>query len=147
MSFTFDYISHALTSVVWTHKVKKALNSGNTIAAIFKSILPPPAYLQIQGNGLSLTVMTKRYYSDTRPLKAFFDTLFTFLVSSGQEEPWNCHKSWKVLSQNFLFLELKSPGKFCLAEKIVLEFSQNNFNKNGHSGIFSPGIFRSWNLF
>ena len=85
MSFTFDYISHALTSVVWTHKVKKALNSGNTIAAIFKSILPPPAYLQIQGNGLSLTVMTKRYYSDTRSLKALFDTLFTFLVSSGQE--------------------------------------------------------------
>merc|ERR1712115_468926 len=53
----------------------------------------------------------------------------------------HCHKSWKVLSQNFLFLELKSPGKFCLAEKIVLEFSRNIFTKNGHSR-----NLQSWNF-
>ena len=67
--------------------------------------------------------------------------LIEILKKSLNFRSWNCHKSWKVLSQNFLFLELKSPGKFCLAEKIVLEFSRNNFTKNGHSR-----NLQSWNF-
>ena len=66
---------------------------------------------------------------------------------------WNCHESWKVLSENFLVLELRSPGKFCPDEKIVLEFSQNDFTQKWTYPEFtvlefsSPGTFCSWNFF
>ena len=53
----------------------------------------------------------------------------------------NCCDSRKILSQNFLFLELRSPGKFCPGKKIVLEFSKNNSTKNGHSR-----NLQSWNF-
>ena len=51
--------------------------------------------------------------------------------------PLNCYESWKVLSQNFRFLEIKSPGNSVQLRK----FSQNNFTKNGHSG-----NVQSWNF-
>ena len=54
---------------------------------------------------------------------------------------WHCHESWKILSQNFLFLELKSPEKSCPGEKIVLELFQDDFTKNGHSR-----YLQSWNV-
>ena len=53
----------------------------------------------------------------------------------------NCRDSRKILSQNFLFLELRSPGKFCPGKKIVLEFSEKNSTKNGHSR-----NLQSWNF-
>ena len=45
-------------------------------------------------------------------------------------------ESWKILSGNFLLLELKNPGKFCPGRKLSWNFLKNNFTKK----------YFSWNL-
>ena len=45
-------------------------------------------------------------------------------------------ESWKILSGNFLFLELKNPGKFFSGRKLSWNFLKNNFAKK----------YFSWNL-
>ena len=45
-------------------------------------------------------------------------------------------ESWKILSGNFLFLELKNPGKFCHGRKLSWNFLK----------IISPKKYFSWNL-
>ena len=60
-------------------------------------------------------------------------------------------ESWKILSGNFLFLELKNPGKFCPGRKLSWNFLKNNFAKKIFFLEFTvlefsiPGIFHSWN--
>ena len=45
-------------------------------------------------------------------------------------------ESWKILSGNFLFLELKNPGKFCPGRKLSWNFLK----------IISQEKYFSWNL-
>ena len=52
-------------------------------------------------------------------------------------------ESWKILSGNFLFLELKNPGKFCPGRKLSWNFLKIIYI---FPGIYSSGIFHSWNF-
>ena len=52
-------------------------------------------------------------------------------------------ESWKILSGNFLFLELKNPGKFCPGRKLSWNFLKIIYI---FPGIYSYVIFHSWNF-
>ena len=60
-------------------------------------------------------------------------------------------ESWKILSGNFLFLELKNPGKFCPGRKLSWNFLKIISQKEIFFLEFTvlefsiPGIFHSWN--
>ena len=79
--------------------------------------------------------------SSYHPKSSKIDIISLTLKKSLNFPSRNCCDSRKILSQNFLFLELRSPGKFCPGKKIVLEFSKNNSTKNGHSR-----NLQSWNF-
>ena len=70
--------------------------------------------------------------SSYHPKSSKIDIISLTLKKSLNFPSRNCCDSRKILSQNFLFLELRSPGKFCPGKKIVLEFSEKNSTKNGH---------------
>ena len=79
--------------------------------------------------------------SSYHPKSSKIDIISLTLKKSLNFPSRNCCDSRKILSQNFLFLELRSPGKFCPGKKIVLEFSEKNSTKNGHSR-----NLQSWNF-
>ena len=79
--------------------------------------------------------------SSYHPKSSKIDIISLTLKKSLNFPSRNCCDSRKILSQNLLFLELRSPGKFCPGKKIVLEFSEKNSTKNGHSR-----NLQSWNF-
>ena len=87
-------------------------------------------YFRILGSGGMLLAPQSMVLSSYHPKSSKIDIISLTLKKSLNFPSRNCCDSRKILSQNFLFLELRSPGKFCPGKKIVLEFSEKNSPKN-----------------
>ena len=98
-------------------------------------------HFRILGSGGILLAVQSMVLSSYHPKSSKINIISLTLKKSLNFPSRNCCDSRKILSQNFLFLELRSPGKFCPGKKIVLEFSKYNSTKNVHSR-----NLQSWNF-